>query len=74
MNPEGVARFFARDGMNEGPFPEHYEPFETSARLQPALSEQPSRPSAIRRRACSRTIAPRSARRRSSRIRRRPIA
>ncbi|AUT61612.1 formate dehydrogenase-N subunit alpha [Paraburkholderia terrae] len=29
MNPEGVARFFARDGMNEGPFPEHYEPFET---------------------------------------------
>ncbi|SDE15135.1 formate dehydrogenase (quinone-dependent) catalytic subunit [Paraburkholderia lycopersici] len=28
MNPEGVARFFARDGMNEGPFPEHYEPFE----------------------------------------------
>lgn len=29
MNPEGVARFFARDNMAEGPFPEHYEPFET---------------------------------------------
>jgi formate dehydrogenase major subunit len=29
MNPEGVARFFAVDKMAEGPFPEHYEPFET---------------------------------------------
>jgi formate dehydrogenase major subunit len=29
MNPEGVARLFARDNMAEGPFPEHYEPFET---------------------------------------------
>jgi len=29
MNPEGVARFFARANMAEGPFPEHYEPFET---------------------------------------------
>src|SRR5690606_21030389 len=29
MNPEGVARLFAVDKMNEGPFPEHYEPFET---------------------------------------------
>jgi formate dehydrogenase major subunit len=28
MNAEGVARFFARGQMNEGPFPEHYEPFE----------------------------------------------
>lgn len=28
MNPEGVARLHA-PGMNEGPFPEHYEPFET---------------------------------------------
>jgi formate dehydrogenase major subunit len=27
-NPEGVARLFALDKMNEGPFPEHYEPFE----------------------------------------------
>lgn len=29
MNPEGVARFFALDKMAEGPFPEHYEPFES---------------------------------------------
>ncbi len=28
MNPEGVARLHAV-GMAEGPFPEHYEPFET---------------------------------------------
>jgi formate dehydrogenase major subunit len=28
MNPEGVARLHAI-GMNEGPFPEHYEPFES---------------------------------------------
>ncbi len=28
MNPEGVARLFA-SGMADGPFPEHYEPFET---------------------------------------------
>jgi formate dehydrogenase-N alpha subunit len=28
MNPEGVARLYAI-GMSEGPFPEHYEPFET---------------------------------------------
>ena len=27
MNPEGVARLYAI-GMSEGPFPEHYEPFE----------------------------------------------
>ncbi len=28
MNPEGVARLYAV-GLAEGPFPEHYEPFET---------------------------------------------
>lgn len=28
MQAEGVARFFARGNMVEGPFPEHYEPFE----------------------------------------------
>jgi formate dehydrogenase major subunit len=28
MNPEGVARLFSPD-MPDGPFPEHYEPFET---------------------------------------------
>jgi len=29
MTPEGVARLFSPGGMAEGPFPEHYEPFET---------------------------------------------
>ena len=28
MNDEGVGRLFAREQMVEGPFPEHYEPFE----------------------------------------------
>src|SRR5690554_4928045 len=28
MNPEGVARLYSI-GMNDGPFPEHYEPFES---------------------------------------------
>ena len=35
MNPEGVARFFAREMMAEGPFPEHYEPFETPIGTNP---------------------------------------
>jgi len=35
MNPEGVARFFSRDGLVEGPFPEHYEPFETPIGYNP---------------------------------------
>ncbi len=35
MNPEGVARFFAIDKMAEGPFPEHYEPFETPIGINP---------------------------------------
>jgi formate dehydrogenase major subunit len=29
MNPEGVARLFTRATMRDGPFPEHYEPFES---------------------------------------------
>jgi len=29
MNAEGVGKLFALGGMAEGPFPEHYEPFET---------------------------------------------
>jgi formate dehydrogenase major subunit len=29
MQPEGVGRLFALGGMAEGPFPEHYEPFES---------------------------------------------
>lgn len=39
MNPEGVARFFALDKMNEGPFPEHYEPFETPIGRNPLHPE-----------------------------------
>jgi anaerobic selenocysteine-containing dehydrogenase len=29
MNADGVARLFALDLMRDGPFPEHYEPFES---------------------------------------------
>ena len=29
MNPEGVARLFTRGMMRDGPFPTHYEPFES---------------------------------------------
>ncbi len=29
MNPEGVGRLFTRAMLKEGPFPEHYEPFES---------------------------------------------
>lgn len=29
MNPEGVGRLFGTDKMADGPFPEHYEPFES---------------------------------------------
>ena len=41
MNPEGVARFFARDAMAEGPFPEHYEPFETPVGHNPMHPNNP---------------------------------
>jgi len=41
MNPEGVARFFARNNMAEGPFPEHYEPFETPLASNPFSPKQP---------------------------------
>jgi len=41
QNPEGVARFFARDGMNEGPFPEHYEPFENPLGYNPFHPNNP---------------------------------
>ena len=29
MTPEGVGRLFSRELMTDGPFPEHYEPFES---------------------------------------------
>jgi formate dehydrogenase major subunit len=41
MNPEGVARFFARGNMAEGPFPEHYEPFETPLSQNPLSPGEP---------------------------------
>ena len=41
MNPEGVARFFARKGMAEGPFPEHYEPFESPLSYNPLSPDEP---------------------------------
>ena len=41
MNPEGVARFFARKAMVEGPFPEHYEPFDTPLGYNPLHPKNP---------------------------------
>jgi len=45
MTAEGVARFFA-PGMNEGPFPEHYEPFETPIGTNPLHAKVVSNPAA----------------------------
>ena len=41
MTADGVAHFFARGGMAEGPFPEHYEPFETPLAQNPLNPSQP---------------------------------
>ena len=41
MNPEGIARFFAVDKMNEGPFPEHYEPMESPLDSNPMHPNNP---------------------------------
>ena len=43
MLAEGMGRLFARDQMREGPFPEHYEPFESPVRnaLHPQVSANP---------------------------------
>jgi len=46
MNPEGVARLFAIDKMAEGPFPEHYEPFETPIGTNPLHPNVISNPAA----------------------------
>jgi formate dehydrogenase major subunit len=49
MNADGVGRFFARGAMVEGPFPEHYEPFETplaSNPLSPGKAETLNNPAA----------------------------
>jgi formate dehydrogenase major subunit len=44
MNAEGTARLFARDQMAEGPFPEHYEPFESPSPnvLHPKVQNNPA--------------------------------
>ena len=44
MNAEGMARLFARDQMAEGPFPEHYEPFESPSEnvLHPKVKSNPA--------------------------------
>jgi formate dehydrogenase major subunit len=42
MNPEGVARLFSLGGMAEGPFPEHYEPFETPVGMNPLHPKNPT--------------------------------
>lgn len=43
MNAEGTGRLFARDQMVDGPFPEHYEPFESPLPnvLHPKVSNNP---------------------------------
>jgi formate dehydrogenase major subunit len=43
MNPEGVARLWA-PAMTDGPFPEHYEPFETPLESNPIGSKVLSNP------------------------------
>ena len=46
MQQEGVGRLFALDMMNEGPFPEHYEPFETPIGTNPLHPKVISNPAA----------------------------
>ena len=43
MNPEGVSRLWVRRTMADGPFPEHYEPFEAPLEnvLHPKTSASP---------------------------------
>jgi formate dehydrogenase major subunit len=44
MNAEGVARLFTRGMMRDGPFPEHYEPFEAPVAnpLHPKVGPNPA--------------------------------
>ena len=44
MNAEGLGRLFARNLMAEGPFPEHYEPFESPSEniLHPKVRSNPA--------------------------------
>jgi formate dehydrogenase major subunit len=43
MQPEGVARLFALGSLRDGPFPEHYEPFEAPIQnlLHPKINANP---------------------------------
>jgi formate dehydrogenase-N alpha subunit len=41
MTAEGVGRLFALGGMADGPFPEHYEPFETPVGRNPMHPNNP---------------------------------
>jgi len=41
MQPEGVGRFFAGGAMAEGPFPVHYEPFESPVGYNPLFPKHP---------------------------------
>jgi formate dehydrogenase major subunit len=42
MCNEGVARLFSLGGMAEGPFPEHYEPFESPLERNPLHPDNPA--------------------------------
>ncbi len=44
MQPEGVARLFALGFLRDGPFPEHYEPFEAPIKnpLHPQVNANPA--------------------------------
>lgn len=44
MHPEGVARLFSIDKMNDGPFPEHYEPIESPIGTNPLHPDVVSSP------------------------------
>nr|WP_250377120.1 hypothetical protein [Escherichia coli] len=46
MQQEGMGRLFALDKMAEGPFPEHYEPFETPLGTNPLHPNVISNPAA----------------------------
>ncbi|MCU0733961.1 MAG: formate dehydrogenase-N subunit alpha [Methylotetracoccus sp.] len=46
MNPEGVGRLFCADRLADGPFPEHYEPFETPLGTNPLHPNVISNPAA----------------------------
>jgi formate dehydrogenase major subunit len=46
MQPEGMGRLFATDKMADGPFPEHYEPFESPIGTNPLHPNVVSNPAA----------------------------